>query len=333
MKTRIFLSVALAAAAFSAPLRADDTGVSVGFSKPGAPRILRVAVPMADLTITGADVDQVTVVSEVAQSKSQKRRDGLRVIATGSSFELSEKDNVVTLVQDHSALQGGPGDFKITVPRDVKVVASVEINGDVRVRGVSGDVSVSNLNGSIDLAGVSGSVSAETMNGEIKAQYASLAPDKVHAFASMNGEIDIYVPADAKATFRLRAQNGTVLTDLDEKNFVTKSETESADTFKAEAIRTREEARVTVDAARVEIDRARAEADRARAEVEVIAPEAEKSGKTVTIRAPKAPRPPRPPRVTFPSFGGQVVTGTLNGGGVEIRATTQNGEIKIRQAK
>jgi hypothetical protein len=36
---------------------------------------------------------------------------------------------------------------------------------------------------------------------------------------------------------------------------------------------------------------------------------------------------------SFPAFGGQVVTGTLNGGGVEIRATTMSGEIQIREAK
>ena len=49
---------------------------------------------------------------------------------------------------------------------------------------------------------------------------------------------------------------------------------------------------------------------------------------------PEAPRPPDLPHVpTFPAFGGQVVTGTLNGGGVEIRATTMSGEIQIREAK
>lgn len=333
-----FLPLALLAASLAAPSWGADDGVSVAFSQSDKPRTLRIDVPMADVSVVGADVDKVTVVSDVPAVKPEKRKDGLRVIASGSSFELVEKDNVVTLSQDHGALRHGGGDFKITVPRDVKVVCRVEINGDVKVKDVRGDLEVSNLNGSIDLQNVAGSVSAETMNGEIKARYTTLAAGKVHAFSSMNGEIELLVPADAKATFRLRAQNGTVLTDLDEAAFVTRTESNNPPEGKAITITSQTAVRVESDKARAEadrirsdVDRARAEADRARDEIAAAAPEAPESPRGA--KSPKPPKPPKPPRVSFPSFGGQIVVGTFNGGGVEIRANTMNGEIKIRQAK
>ena len=45
-------------------------------------------------------------------------------------------------------------------------------------------------------------------------------------------------------------------------------------------------------------------------------------------RAARAPRAPMPP-IT----GGKLVTGTLNGGGVDIKVSTMNGEITLRQTK
>ena len=47
-----------------------------------------------------------------------------------------------------------------------------------------------------------------------------------------------------------------------------------------------------------------------------------------------APRAPRPPRAPMPPItGGKLVSGTLNGGGVDIKVSTMNGEITLRQAK
>lgn len=343
MKTRCihYFPLALVAASLAAPLWADDDhSVSVGFSQPDKPRTLRIEVPMADVVVVGADTDKVTVVSDVPSAKPEKRKDGLRVIATGAAFELLEKDNVVTLSQDHSALRHGGGDFKVTVPRNVKVVCRVEIHGDLKVKDVSGDLEVSNLNGSINLENVSGSVSAETMNGEIKARYDRLAADKVHAFASMNGEIDLYVPSDTKATFRLRAQNGTVLTDLDEQAFVTRTEANAPGDGKAATTVTvgRNSWRVEADRVRAEGDRVRADADRARAEIDRARNEIERAADAPEAgqnqpKPPKPPKAPKAPRVTFPSSGGQTVVGTLNGGGVDVRVTTMNGEIRIRQSK
>jgi hypothetical protein len=65
-------------------------------------------------------------------------------------------------------------------------------------------------------------------------------------------------------------------------------------------------------------------------------PSAEKS----TGEAPPAPAPaPRGPHALHPPLppsipaiaGGKVVSGTLNGGGIEIQVTTMNGNITLRK--
>jgi hypothetical protein len=45
-----------------------------------------------------------------------------------------------------------------------------------------------------------------------------------------------------------------------------------------------------------------------------------------TPMPPLAPTPPLPPMT-----GGKIVSGTLNGGGPEIRVTTMNGDVTLRK--
>ena len=78
-----------------------------------------------------------------------------------------------------------------------------------------------------------------------------------------------------------------------------------------------------------EVQQAMAEADAAAAEAAdaADAAEAPQPPKPAKVsRAPKAPRAPMPP-IT----GGKLVSGTLNGGGIDIKVSTMNGEITLRQ--
>ena len=49
------------------------------------------------------------------------------------------------------------------------------------------------------------------------------------------------------------------------------------------------------------------------------------NGDTVTVSVP-----PIPP---MPNFGGKSTVGTLNGGGVDIKLTSMNGTITLRETK
>ena len=61
------------------------------------------------------------------------------------------------------------------------------------------------------------------MNGEISADIVALKQNTPLSFTSMNGEVALRLPADAKANVRLRTHNGTILTDFDETQLVTKT--------------------------------------------------------------------------------------------------------------
>ena len=341
----MFGVVAVAVAPLGSRLHADDaelTTTAIAFSKADAPRTLRIETARGDIKVVGADVDNVTVQTSAAPIGDVPRRaDGLRVIAASNSFSLTERDNVVSLSQNSGGFGQRRNDFKITVPRGTAVFVKNGQGGDVALAGLSGDVEVSVLNGDVKLEDIGGGAAVDTMNGEISVRYAALQAGKPHAFSSMNGRITLFVPSAAKASFTLRAQNGTVATDFDEKALVTRMESGSGgwqpgpygvQTGKDAALAGLEIAQEAVAAAKeiakeVEAEEA-AKMDHAGADTgDVVAAGFGKAKKAVHMATRMARG------FHFPSFGGQVVTGTLNGGGVEIRATTMNGEIQIREAK
>ena len=325
----------------------EGTTATVKLSAPGKPSTLRLDMPWADIHVVGVDGDDVTVVSTIAQKGAKPTRPGgLRRLDDEVSFEVSEHDNVVTLrIAGDNPWAGHDAEFKISVPRAMALDLKTEAGGDLVVENTDGDIDVSSMNGDIVLKGISGATTVQTMNGEVRATYAK-APQKLVSITSMNGEIDLRVPADTKANVRLRTHNGSILTDFDETVLKTKSEGSSsssytyaygaatasrdaaraaADAMKAAAMATRDAVRDAVREARV----AKEEADDEAAPTPEAAPAA-----PGTPVPPHTPHPARAPRAPLPPItGGKVVSGTLNGGGIDIKISSMNGEIMLRQSK
>lgn len=328
---RILFCLAFAALPFMA--RADDesTDTSVKLSAPDKPATVRIYVASGAVKVIGTDAKDVVSVHSSAPSDSQSatRPDGLRVISTSGSYSLVEKDNVVELSYGRGATPGfGSGEFTVSVPKNAVIEVSDGWNTDVSIENVSGDVTVKNMNGSIRLANASGGALVETMNGEIKATFVALTPDKPLSFTSMNGQVELHVPADAKANVRFRTQNGSILTDFPEDVLKTKAEPTTApepmgDSARMAALAARDAAR---EGARI----AREVAEQVRDAMRDAANNVHDGNADAAPRAPRAPRGPRPPSIPA-IVGGKVVTGTLNGGGTDVQIATMNGNIVVRK--
>jgi hypothetical protein len=55
------------------------------------------------------------------------------------------------------------------------------------------------------------------VNGKVHAALVRATPQKPMAFTSLNGVVDITLPATVKANLKLRSDNGTVFTDFELK--------------------------------------------------------------------------------------------------------------------
>jgi len=71
------------------------------------------------------------------------------------------------------------------------------------------------VNGAVTLTNVGGSVVAHTVNGKLVATVARATPQQPMAFTSLNGSVDVTLPAAIKANLKLRSDQGDVYTDFD----------------------------------------------------------------------------------------------------------------------
>jgi len=362
MKRKIpFLLASLTALAI-ATSSADTVDATAAFSDPSQTGRFQARLMHGEVLIQGADVDEVSVITDAKRNAQENPRDDdMRVLSSGVTFSLIEKDNVMTLDYGSGAGWTDPANFVITVPHDTHLDIEVSIGGEIEIADVSGNVAIKNLNGEIQLINHAGGALVESMNGEIDASFTQLHPDRPLSFSSMNGEIELHLPADAQANVRFRTQNGTILTNFSDEEmqttttagraFAPEAHEEIAE-FAAEmaegaiemameiAVEVREamvEAREEMRAAEKEMRQAEKEIREAEKVMEKRQREAAEVVEVVPptppnpAAAPPAPRAPRPPSI--PSMaGGKVVSGTLNGGGVDIQVATMNGDILIRKS-
>lgn len=347
--TRLFPAFVIAAALtllFLTAARAEEGTASIKFSDPAKPGTLKVTLTNGDIHITGADAAEVTVKTDLKPEAPEQRPDGLRVLTSSSSYSLTEKNNVVSLSYGTGDWPGSGGDFTISVPHGTNIIVASSFGGDVTVGGVTGDLEIKSLNGEVRLDDITGGALVETMNGEIKASVRAMN-NKPLSFTSMNGEVSLSLLDTLKANVRLRTHNGSILTDFDDKVLVTKTESVRTNRNKSnrgprvtgkgdaadvqasidEAMRTAHEA--AQEAAAVARDAAREasrEASRAAKEAARATGSDNDDDDSMPVVAPIPPVPPLPPMT-----GGKIVTGTLNGGGPEIRIATMNGDVTLRR--
>jgi len=218
---RIYLAGLLTAAfllTLSSSLWAQDNPITVQFSDPNRPGTLKVNIMSGDLTIrthTGKDVI-IQTKSGRSNNNSRGRRSAeteglhkLEVVSAGLTVEEENNEMTVNTSLSNSAA------IEIQVP--VRTNLKLEIlNGDkMLIEGVEGDIEAQNDNGQLTLNDVSGSVVAHSLNGNVVASLKRITAGKPMSFTSMNGNVDVTLPAETKANLKLRTDNGDVFTDFD----------------------------------------------------------------------------------------------------------------------
>jgi hypothetical protein len=373
MKTiRIHTLLLVASALALAPVgfaRSDQSTSSISFSDPTKPGTLKIRVWQGDVVIHGSDVKEITVKSDSEDSTPTPRKDGMRVLSTSSSYSLTEKGNVAILEYGSDGWAAGSADFDITVPTSTSIVVANSIRGEFECDDISGDIDVRSTNGDVKLNGVSGGALVETVNGEIKVNVKSLAQARPLSFTSMNGEVEIHAPADLKAAIRFRTHRGVILTNFDGKALVTKTEisrrTRRSDDKKSSLAPVAPVAPVAPIApdpvtvlqggssdkdeaaqdAAYEKDKSKSKSDSGddwsgelresvREATELAADAAREAADAAREGLEEAHIQLSHSFQSFPPMtGGKTVSGTLNGGGVEIQAATLNGDIIFKKSE
>ncbi len=138
--------------------------------------------------------DGVTICA-MYPTPQKARRDNECAPGGGS---MSNEDNDVTV------------DFTVRVPSNT-MLALRTVNGGIEAKGLGADIDATTVNGSIDVS-TRGFATAKTVNGSIHAAMGSTG--EALEFSTVNGSIQLDVPADFAADVSFSALNGEIESDF-----------------------------------------------------------------------------------------------------------------------
>ena len=210
------LASAICAATVALPYaqQAADA-VTVPFSDPARPGAIRVAMHSGGIVVKGGNRRDVIVTSRGEDNnrrRSSETPTGLRRISQSAGLVITEENNQMTVSG------GSPNrqiDVELQVPTRVSLKLSAHNDGDIVVENVEGDIETTNHNGAIRLTNIAGSVVANTHNEDVRVTLTRIATEKAMSFISHNGDVDVTLPASAKANLKMRSDNGEIFTDFD----------------------------------------------------------------------------------------------------------------------
>ncbi len=170
-------------------------------------------VPMPPATPRPARAPRGWATLDPEKQEKERPTAGMKLIQVAATgLEVEEEDNVVHI--DTQSWKYAT-DLVIQAPASSSLEISTTNDGAVTIEGIRGDIEVGNTNGPITLRNIAGSAVLNTVNGDIEVVLTRVAGDKAMSFTTMNGDIDVTLPADLKANVKMKSQMGDIYSDFE----------------------------------------------------------------------------------------------------------------------
>jgi hypothetical protein len=185
--------------------------INVPLRDPSRPALVKVSTINGSIHIKAHSGKDVIIDMDDTGPRTQPAPNGMKQILTGAGgVNVEEENNVVTIKSPH-----GNGSYVVLVPEKSSVhIKSVNAK-ELRVEGVEGEINADTVNGSIVITDASGPVVAHSLNGRLTANLKQVPAGKPMSFSTLNGRIDLTLPANAKAELRINNQRGDTYSDFD----------------------------------------------------------------------------------------------------------------------
>lgn len=197
---------------------AQDNGeIVVPFSNPTKKGKLKVDLRKGSIEVIGTNRKDILVkYSTRGSQKSEKAsKNGLKLISSAAAnLEVTEKNNYV-IVESDSWNKGI--DVKVEVPSNINLHLETYNSGIIYLSNIQGEIVADNYNGKITADKVSGSLVADTYNGSIRVSFDKITPDTPMAFTTYNGDVDLTLPSNFKASLKMKTSRGEIYSGFDFK--------------------------------------------------------------------------------------------------------------------
>lgn len=202
----------LICAAIAAPIFAQDH-IVVPLADAGRPVSLSVHLLQGSITIRGYNGREVLVDTKGSgDNKQETTHEGLHRIGGGRNDVTIESESNKVVISSH-----GMHSEELTVQTPVNTSLNVKTvnGGHVTIEGVNGEIEAQNNNGGVTIRNVAGTVVASSLNGSVTVAMTSVKSGSPMSFSTLNGNIDVTLPANVAAEFSMRTTHGEIYSDFD----------------------------------------------------------------------------------------------------------------------
>jgi len=204
----------------------DEIRKTLSFSDPAGPKRIEVDNINGAIKVDGYAGREVQLV--VHQTFRGRSTEKIQEARKDVALEISQEKNAIRLYveapyrqRDGSVNYRGERyygyvanfDFEIKVPHETSIDLKTINDGEIEVKGVTGDYDIQNVNGGIDMLDVGGSGRVYALNGEVRVLFQK-NPPKSSYFGSLNGDVELTFLSNLSAIFRLKTFNGEVYADF-----------------------------------------------------------------------------------------------------------------------
>jgi DUF4097 and DUF4098 domain-containing protein YvlB len=163
-----------------------------------------------NVTVTGWDRNEVQI-DAVKKARDQQKLDEARieVDANSDSVEIKTK-----YPEGHTNNNPATVTYELHVPRLAHLDHINLVNGSLEVSQVNGEIDANLVNGKTDLHELSGRLNISAINGTITANFRTLENVKDIRLKSVNGAINLGLPASPNAEVSASTVNGGIYTDF-----------------------------------------------------------------------------------------------------------------------
>jgi len=177
---------------------------------------------LGEVTFDGYDGNEIIV--EVSNFKAPpKRADGLKAIYgggeenTGIGLTFLELDGSIQISGASKQSEDAKYTFKIPNSMTLKVnYASPFAESDQIVfKNFKNEISIKTLNADIEFIDVTGPITSSTIDGDTKVVFSKVSQESPISISSIDGEIDVTIPANTPSNLRFSNFDGEVYTDFD----------------------------------------------------------------------------------------------------------------------
>lgn len=206
---RFLMSVVIAG-----PLLAQEH-IPVPLADPNRPVNVSIHLLRGSITVRAYNGHEVIVDSKgLQENQADKTHDGLHRIGGNMSDISIESDNNKVSISSHG-MSGN--DLTVQTPVNTSLSVHTVGGGQITVEGVNGDVDAQALNGAVIIRNVSGTAVAHSLNGNVTVSLNSVKSGSPMSFTSLNGTVDITLPANLAANFSMKTNHGEIYSDFDVK--------------------------------------------------------------------------------------------------------------------